>query len=106
MDTRTIECNLDSIIRSPRRHRSELALFVHRPVFRYIMYSQSESFFSTNLASLFSIISILDLEQDPYVINLRSQLKKAEKGSADYHRIDQKLSKVAIHFRIKAFMTF
>ena len=94
MDTSTIECNLDSIIRSPRRHRSELALFVHRPVFRHIMYSQSEYLFSTNLASLFSTISTLDIEQDPYVINLRSQLKKAEWGSADYHRIDQKLSKV------------
>ena len=94
MDIRTIECNLDSIIRSPRRHRSELALYVHRPVFRHIMYSQPEFPFSTNLASLFSVINTLDIEQDPYVINLRSQLQKATRGSADYHRIDQKLSKV------------
>ena len=94
MNTRTIESNLDSIIRSPRRHRSELALFVHRPVFRHIMYSQPEFLFSTNLASIDSIISTLDIEDDPYVINLRSQLKKATSGSADYHRIDQKLSKV------------
>ena len=94
MDTRTIEGNLDSIIRSPRRHRSELALFVHRPVFRHITYSQPESPFSTNLASLFTIVSALDIEQDPYVINLRAQLKKATQGSADYRRIDQKLSKV------------
>ena len=94
MDTRTIESNLDSIIRSPRRHRSELALFVHRPVFRHIMYSQSEYLFSTNLASLLSIINTLDIEQDPYVINLRVQLKKATPGSVDYYRIDQKLSKV------------
>ena len=92
--SRTIESNLVSVIRSPRRHRSELALFVHRPVFRHIMYSQPESPFSTNLASLFSIIDTLDIEQDPYVINLRSQLRKATKGSADYRRIDQTLSKV------------
>ena len=94
MNTRAIESNLDSIIRSPRRHRSELALYVHRPVFRHIMYSQPEDPFSTNLASLISIINTLDIEQDPYVINLRTQLKKATRGSADYHRVDQKLSKV------------
>ena len=93
MDARTIESNLDSIIRSPHRHRSELASFVHRPIFRHIMYSQPESPFSTNLASLFSIINTLDVEQDPYVIDLRDQLKKATPGSADYRRIDQKLSK-------------
>ena len=58
------------------------------------MYSQPESLFSTNIASIYSIISGLDIEDDPYVINLRSQLKKATYGSADYHRIDQKLSKV------------
>ena len=94
MNTRTIESNLDSIIRSPRRHRSELALFVHRPVFKHIMYYQPEPLFSTNLASLLSIVNVLDIEDDPYVINLRDQLKKATRGTADYHRIDQKLSKV------------
>ena len=94
MDSRTIQSNLDSIIRSPRRHRSELALFVHRPVFRHIMYFQPESPFSTNLASLLSIVITLDIEQDPYVINLRNQLKKATRDTPDYHRIDQKLSKV------------
>jgi endoribonuclease Dicer len=94
MDARTIESNLDSIIRSPRQHRSELALFVHRSVFRHIMYFQPESPFSPNLASLCSVVGTLDIENDPYVINLRDQLKKATKGTPDYHRIDQKLSKV------------
>jgi len=89
-----IERNLDSIIRSPRRHRSELALFVHRPIFRHIMYYQPESPFSTNLASLLSVFNILDIERDPYIINLRNLLKNAAKGTAEYHRIDQKLSKV------------
>ncbi|KAF8814056.1 P-loop containing nucleoside triphosphate hydrolase protein [Phlegmacium glaucopus] len=89
----TIEGNLDSIIRSPRRHRSELALFVHRPIFRHIMYYQPEAPFSTNLASLVSIFNTLDIEDDPYIINLRAQLKKATPRTADYHRIDQKLSK-------------
>lgn len=94
VDMRTIESNLDSIIRSPRRHRSELALFVHRPVFRHIMYYPTDPPFSTNLASLFSIFDTLDIENDPYVINLRGQLKKATQGTAEYRRIDQKLSKV------------
>jgi endoribonuclease Dicer len=105
MDTRTIECNLDSIIRSPRHHRSEL-LFVHQPVFWHIMYSQPETPFSTNFASIFSIISALDIEEDPYIIDLRSQLKKAAYGSSDYHRIHQKLCRRSIHFHIKAFATF
>jgi endoribonuclease Dicer len=58
------------------------------------MYSQPDLLFSTNLASLFSIVNTLDIEQDAYVKNLRAQLKKATEGSADYYRIDQKLSKV------------
>jgi endoribonuclease Dicer len=58
------------------------------------MYSQPEILFSTNLAPLFSIVSSLDIEQDPYVMNLRVQLNKATHRSADYRRIDQKLSKV------------
>ena len=57
------------------------------------MYCQPESLFSTNVASLFSIINTLDIEEDPYVIDLRTRLMKATRGSADYRRIDQKLSK-------------
>ena len=58
------------------------------------MYFQPESPFSTNVASLFPIINTLDIEEDPYVIDLRARLMKATRGSADYRRIDQKLSKV------------
>ena len=58
------------------------------------MYFQPNSPFSTNLASLSSIVSNLDIEHDPYVISLREQLQNATRGSADYHRLDQKLSKV------------
>ncbi|KAF8809234.1 P-loop containing nucleoside triphosphate hydrolase protein [Phlegmacium glaucopus] len=90
----TIESNLDSKICSPRRHRSELALFVHRPIFRHIVYHQPELPFSTNLASLLSIFNTLDIEHDPYVIDLRDQLKKVATGTADYRRIDQELSTV------------
>lgn len=51
-------------------------------------------FFSTNLASLSAIIQTLDIEKDPYVISLRAQLARFSRGSGEYHRIDQKLSKV------------
>jgi len=92
---RKIESNLDSTIRAPRRNREELAKYVHRPIFRHVMYnSPDENFFSTNLASLSTVIQALDIEKDPYVISLRAQLKRARPGSYDYGRIDQKLSKV------------
>ncbi|KAF8165137.1 hypothetical protein B0H34DRAFT_830272 [Crassisporium funariophilum] len=93
----TLEKNLDSTIRAPRRHRSELAMFVHRPHFKHVMYipqDPADPFFSTNLASLHSIIQIQNIENDPYVISLREQLRRATRGGAEHHRIDQKLSKV------------
>jgi endoribonuclease Dicer len=52
--------------------------------------------FSTNLASLSSIIDTLDIEKDPYVRTLRQQLAKAIRGTAEYGRLDQKLSKVIL----------
>jgi ERCC4-related helicase len=48
--------------------------------------------FSTNLASISSIIKSLKIEQDPYVIFLRQQLSLAQPRSPEYYRIDQKLS--------------
>ena len=36
----------------------------------------------------------LEIEKDPYVISLRKQLKKTIPGSAEFHRLDQKLSTV------------
>ncbi|KAF8814054.1 hypothetical protein BYT27DRAFT_7157116 [Phlegmacium glaucopus] len=78
---------LVNIIRSPRRHRSELALFVHRPIFRHIMYYQPKSSFSTKLSSLVSIFNTLDIEDDPYIINLRAQLKKAATRTAEYQEL-------------------
>ncbi|KAF8878584.1 hypothetical protein CPB84DRAFT_1794024 [Gymnopilus junonius] len=92
-----IESNLDSTIRAPRRNRSELAEYVHRPTFKHVMYYGQDDTtmpFSTNLACLSSIIKTLDIENDPYVISLRNQLRRATLGSSEYKRIDQKLSKV------------
>ncbi|KAG6909556.1 hypothetical protein DXG01_016804 [Tephrocybe rancida] len=80
-----------------KQHQAELSKFVHRPVFRHILYespSEHDPPFSTNLASLNFVISSIDIQNDPYVHFLRSQLSRAIKGTAEYHRFDQKLSKV------------
>ena len=49
---------------------------------------------STNLACLSAIIETLNIEKDPYVISLRSQLAKSHPGTPEYQKTDQKLSKV------------
>ncbi|KAG7092207.1 hypothetical protein E1B28_008574 [Marasmius oreades] len=90
-----IEQNLDSVIASPLMHREELAQYVHRPVFKHILYRPSKgSKISTNLAALEYAIENLDIEDDPYVKSLRRGLASAAPGSAEYRRIDGKLSKV------------
>ncbi|CAA7270275.1 unnamed protein product [Cyclocybe aegerita] len=91
---KTIESNLDSTIRAPRRNREELAQYVHRPIFKHVMYIRSEDGFSTNLAALSAVLETMNIENDPYVKSLRSQLSRAGPGSPEYRRIDQKLSKV------------
>ncbi|GLB38832.1 putative helicase family. Dicer subfamily protein [Lyophyllum shimeji] len=96
---KTIEENLDSIIRAPRRHREELAKFVHRPVFRHVMYGPPDELnppFSTNVASLYAVSETLNIEDDPYVKSLRQQLSRAARGTPEYYRLDQKLSKVIL----------
>lgn len=54
----------------------------------------TEAPFSTNLASLDTIYGTLNIEHDPYVISLRKLLGEKARGSPEYKRIDQKLSKV------------
>ncbi|KAG5643730.1 hypothetical protein DXG03_009720 [Asterophora parasitica] len=96
---KTIEENLDSTIRAPRRHREELAKFVHRPDFRHIMFNLPDEFdppFSTNLATLSSVLETINIEDDPYVQSLRDQLSRATRGTTEYYRLDQKLSKVIL----------
>lgn len=92
-----IEKNLDSTIVTPLRNREELSRFVYRPEFRSVVFKspvQDNSHFSTNLANLHAIVSALRVEDDPYVHSLRRQLRRAERGSADWRRLDQKLSEV------------
>ncbi|KAK1219930.1 Dicer-like protein 2 [Marasmius sp. AFHP31] len=91
-----IQHNLDSTIVSPRQHRQELTQFVHRPVFKHIVYRKPHptTLFSPNVAALSQAIEALDIEDDPYVKSLRQGLARATHGSAEYRRIDSKLSKV------------
>ncbi|THU86774.1 P-loop containing nucleoside triphosphate hydrolase protein [Dendrothele bispora CBS 962.96] len=90
-----IEKNLDSIIRAPRLHREELSQFVHKPVFKHVMYNSPDSNpqFSTNLASLQYAVGELNIEDDPYVHSLQRQLAKATPESREWKRVDQRLSK-------------
>ena len=90
----SIEKNLDSIVCTPSQHQYELSQYVHRPTFQYEMYRPPEDPFSTNLASLQAVESGLNIEQDPFVIDLRSKLAKSTPGSPDYHKFDQRLSNV------------
>ena len=92
-----IEGNLDSVIQTPRRHRSELAQFIHHPIFRHVLYSpfdEADSPFSTNVAALWAIVDRLDIENDPCVRKLHHQLSQAQPGTTEYNGVDQKLSKV------------
>ncbi|KAH7885585.1 hypothetical protein F5I97DRAFT_2034434 [Phlebopus sp. FC_14] len=97
MAFRTLELNLDSVIRSPRDNRDELAAHVHRPVFKHVTFDSPPSWeichlASQNLQALKSVTVTMNIEQDPYVISLRNQLAKLPPG-AERSRVDQKLSK-------------
>jgi hypothetical protein len=83
---RTIESNLDAKICTPQYSRAELTKYANRPLFKHATYFSSSSSvstinpdppFSTNLASLSTVIQRLDIEQDPKVLSLRRQLAKA-----------------------------
>lgn len=94
--SRTIEGNLDSVIRAPQIHRNELANYVHRPNFKHILYPPQDLVdipFSTNLAALEAVLDTLDIEDDPYVKSLRARLRKLPQNSDDYRKVDQLLSK-------------
>ncbi|KAI8994244.1 P-loop containing nucleoside triphosphate hydrolase protein [Trametes punicea] len=93
---RELEKNLDSTIRSSRRNRDELAQHVYRPEFKHVLYESPihtwEDVPSMNYQALRDVVDTLDIENDPYVISLRSRLAKLEPGD-DRRRLDQQLSK-------------
>ncbi|KAL4073180.1 hypothetical protein V8B97DRAFT_2022986 [Scleroderma yunnanense] len=97
---RTLERNLDSIIRSPRQHRDELSDHVHRPIFRHVLYDRVGSYNtcyerSPNLQALMRVVDAMDIHQDPYVLRLRDNLRKLPPGP-EQKRVDQKLSQVVL----------
>ncbi|KAI5895582.1 P-loop containing nucleoside triphosphate hydrolase protein [Schizophyllum commune H4-8] len=96
---RTIESNLDATICAPVVHRKELLSHVHRPTFKHVMYTPPGEWdrpFSTNLASLQAVVKSVDINRDPAVISLRQKLPTLARGTPEYERTDQRLSK-AIH---------
>ena len=90
----TIEGNLDCTISAPRRYQSELAKYVHRPIFRHIVYCSTDEPFSTNVAALNAVAETIDINNDPRVIDLRNKLARSNVGSPKYGKYDQMLSKV------------
>ncbi|OBZ68881.1 Dicer-like protein 2 [Grifola frondosa] len=91
-----LEKNLDSIIRSSRVNRNELAQYVHRPVFKHVLYPMSnqdwETMPSENHRALQAMVDGMNIEDDPYVKSLRERLAKLPPGD-ERTRVDQQLSK-------------
>ncbi|KAI0667772.1 P-loop containing nucleoside triphosphate hydrolase protein [Trametes maxima] len=93
---RDLENNLDSTIRSSRKNRAELAQHVYRPEFKHVLYASPihswDDLPSQNYKALQAVVDALDIENDPYVISLRSRLARLQPGD-DRRRLDQQLSK-------------
>lgn len=95
-----LETNLDSIVRSSRIHRDELAQYVHRPIFKHVLYDPPPYWYDTlpsyNLFSLKTLVDSLNIENDPSVRTLREKLARARPSSAEWLRLDQTLSNTII----------
>jgi len=94
---RQIERNLDATVCAPLRFRSELEGFVHRPLFKHIIYAEPTYPLvgtppSSSLRSLKDVVASLNIEEDPWVIDRRATLRRLEPGP-DRNRIDQRLSR-------------
>ena len=92
-----LESNLDSIICSSRVNRDELSQHVHRPLFKHVIYTTPGYDLevdppSQSLISLRRVLAYMKIDDDPYVISLRSQLARLPAGE-QRNRVDQKLSK-------------
>ncbi|PWY79196.1 dicer-like protein 2-1 [Aspergillus heteromorphus CBS 117.55] len=68
-----IESNLNARCRTPRMHRSELLTHTHRPLLQQILFSphRVEEAGSKTLRALVNAWNALDLENDPYIKQLR-----------------------------------
>ncbi|MCJ1313096.1 Dicer-like protein 2 [Agyrium rufum] len=69
----TIEKNLNSICRTPKLHRSQLMKHMPRPEIEIAQFSCLQSTpESRNLATLIYLYATLNIEEDPYVVQLRA----------------------------------
>jgi endoribonuclease Dicer len=94
---RIIESNMDSIILAPQLNLQEYLQYAHRPMFKHVTYTKPSWIEdgllpSGNLQALQTVYKTLNIEDDPYVHNLRSQLETLPIGE-HRTRVDQKLSK-------------
>ncbi len=70
---------------------------MHRPQFKHIIYAEPEYLLegtppSRSLQSLKSVVASLNIEEDPWVLNLRAEYRRHEPGPKR-DRIDQRLSR-------------
>ncbi|KAH9889955.1 P-loop containing nucleoside triphosphate hydrolase protein [Cubamyces lactineus] len=93
---RELEKNLDSTIRSSRVNRDELAQHVHRPEFKHVLYASPthawDGLPSPNYQALKAVVDAMNINEDPYVVSLRSRLARLQTGD-DRRRLDQQLSR-------------
>ena len=93
---------MDATIRSTRINREELAKYVHRPVFKRVIYQAPDyigqsfpfecSLPSYNFTVLQEVVLGMDIENDPWVKQSRARLARLPPG-APRNQLDQKLSK-------------
>lgn len=94
---------MDATIRSTRLNREELAKYVHRPVFKRVIYQVPDytdqsfpfecSLPSYNFTVLQEVIRGMDIENDPWIKQTRARLARLPPGT-QRNQLDQKLSKV------------
>ena len=70
---RTIEQNLNAISKTPKVNREELRKYVHEPKMAVLVHPDDEASSPLLLQHLSQLYSNLDIEQDPYVANLRNE---------------------------------
>lgn len=87
--TRQIEKNLCATARTPKIHRSDLLLFVHRPFLTRVDYSIEipNSALSDLLASLQHALSSYDIRKDPFMLSLLSQQQQGYDVSKQIHKL-------------------
>lgn len=79
----TLETNLNAISRTPRLHRNELLQYVHHPELIPLIYPSEGNDLSNSpaLLSLVQMYTELDIEKDPWIMELRSDPSTCNSGT-------------------------